>query len=52
MQSNSSSPNSPKLIAKARREQRLAETLRANLKRRKAPGSKKPADAPAEPKKP
>jgi hypothetical protein len=52
MQSNGGSQNSSKLIAKARREQRLAEALRANLKRRKSAGSKKVADAASEPKKP
>ncbi len=42
----------PKAVAKARREERLAEALRANLKRRKAAGNKKPARATADPKKP
>ena len=42
----------PKAVAKARREQRLAEALRSNLKRRKAAGGKKPTGAAADPKKP
>ena len=42
----------PKAIAKARREERLAVALRANLKRRKTAGGKKPADAAVDPKKP
>ena len=42
----------PKAVAKALREQRLAEALRANLKRRKAAGGKTPAGAAADPKKP
>ena len=42
----------PKAIAKSRREERLAEALRANLKRRKAADGKKPARTAADPKKP
>ena len=53
---NSGGPLRPnknqKAIAKARREERLAEALRANLKRRKAVDSKKPARVAADPKKP
>jgi hypothetical protein len=53
---NSGGPLRPsknsKAVAKARREERLAEALRANLKRRKAAGGKKPAGAAADPKKP
>jgi hypothetical protein len=51
------SPNGPrnpgKIEQKAAREQRLAEALRANLrKRRAADAGKKPAGVAAEPKKP